>query len=393
MESLAKKNLTGILDPIPGRFRLGKEQLALAAIAFAIFAFPWAAKPYVDTFSLGTSYARVYGFAAYLAAIAATSIGLSLANIKVPEIAWKVQLLLVAFLFAYGFFGETLFSSTFAGSSDTIYVSFDQQGYSTTAFKHIHVLKAIFCQFNPDQEDVDCARPFMRFYPPIYFDIARVAWLVAAILSVLVYSNFSRVQDKAAYAILSFASLRTAVDGGLLSTDFISFSMLAILLIAKNDKFKLSLLGAPLGASIVVILSLWLSLPTALSSTFPALLCLVYPLGFFLSAPRERFPALLLVLATPLLVSVPLVENRWSDEACVLAGANYTESVEITGTYYTSCRAEVALPCGNISLPGNGNLRYSGAKVRNAHVLISKALSSECGYGVFTLSNSAVDPN
>lgn len=368
------------------KIQVKPEHMLLVALAIAIVLAPWAAKPFIDTFAIGTSFARAYGFAAYLFLLAVASVFAPLFAGRIPKGIWKAQVALIAFLLLYGFFGQMHLDAGFGGKAGQKMYAFDQEGYSSTSFVHNHVLKAIFCPFNPEKEDVDCARPIARHFPPEYIDIARAIWALAGFLSLLAYLGLEKPGDKAAYSILSFASLRTAVDGGLLSFDLVMFCMLIAFHAAKENRVRASVAGLPVGAAIVVAVSLLLGYsPQVPQNIFPMLIFL-YSVWLFFESPRRFYPLLALALLAPLLLDVKVVQNRWAPEACQNAGVDYGFNETAIGSMYTHCEAEITLECGKV-WAGNGNVTYSGYKIKKMPLLISKALSQKCGFGVFDIEN------
>ena len=365
-----------------------QEHVLLAAIAFAIILFPLAAKPFIDTFAIGKSFAREYGFAVYLLLLAGTSFIAPMLNQHIPKNTWKAQVALIAFLFIYGFAGQMYFNAEIGSKApNSIILALDQEGYTSTSFGHNHVLKTIFCPFGIDSENVDCARPVAKYFPAMYIDIARIIWALAGFMSLLAYVRLEKPGDKAAYAILSFAALRTAVDGGLLNFDLVTFCMLIAFHIARKNRVRETLVGLPVGFTIVTAMSLLLGFfPRVSNSIFPMLLVL-YPICIFFENPRKFFPLLALTLLVPImLVNDGMAQDRWAPEACQNAGVDYLLNETANGTMYTNCEASVSLACGNVSA-GNGNVSYIGYKLKNTPLVISKALSQQCRFGVFSIEN------
>jgi hypothetical protein len=380
---MKKTAAKGILSEL----RIKPEHALLVAIALFIVLFPLAAKPYIDTFSIGKSLARAYGFAAYLVLLAGASFFAPLLKRHLPKGIWKAQLALIGFLFLYGFFGQMHLKAELGNEPRSVLFLFDQQGYTVSSFWHNHVLKNIFCPFNPDQEDVDCARPIASHFPSGYFDIARAAWALAGFLSLLAYLRLEKPGDKAAYAILSFASLRTAVDGGLLSFDFVMFCMLTAFHIARENRLKATVAGLPIGFSIVTASSLLLGyMPSVPSNIFPMLMML-YPIALFFESPKRFYPLLALSFIAPFfLVGNDLVQDRWAPNACQNAHVDIGQNEKANGTIYTDCEAEAKLWCGNVSSFG-GRVEYTGYKVEKIPILIAKALSQECAAGAFSIDS------
>ena len=370
-----------------GRLEIRPEHALLFALSLAIVLFPWAAKPFIDTFAIGKSFARVYGFAVYLFLLAATSVIAPLMRSRIPGNIWKAQVALIALLFLYGFFGQMHLNAEMGSKADRVLTAFDQEGYSGTSFKHNHILKAIFCPFNPNSEDVDCARPIARYFPAIYIDAAMAVWLLAGILSLFAYLMLEKPSDKAAYIILSFAALRTAVDGGLLSFDLVTFCMLIAFYVAKEKRVQKSTIGLPVGVTIVTAISLLLGYVPQISQNIFSMLLVLFPICLFFESPRRFFPLLALALLAPLfLVDSEIVRNRWAPEICQNAGVDYGLYKTVNGNMYTHCEAEIDVGCGRISA-GNGSVMYTGYWIKTPQLAISKALSRKCGTGVFDIDS------
>ncbi|MCX6769210.1 MAG: hypothetical protein NT051_00840, partial [Candidatus Micrarchaeota archaeon] len=196
--------------------KLGWEKAVAVAILALALLFPTQIKPFIDTFAFGTSLGKIYAFAVYV---------LLLAFLRLPfKLEGKHVLLALAVLFAFGLFGQIYYQSQSGTDYGSKTFMFDSRGYTSTHINHIHVSKTSLCLISPS-DDFDCARPAIPYLPPFYPQIGMLLLLIAVAACLSYYPSLSS-PDKVAYAILSFASLKCALDGGFFNFESIAFFML-----------------------------------------------------------------------------------------------------------------------------------------------------------------------
>jgi|GEM_PF-2376374 len=382
------------------KFGLSIGQAAAIAFLLLSLAAPALLKPYVDTFAFGTSYARVYGLGVYFVILAFAQPVLNaffqalkrmgrknelkmLQEKLLPAMDGKILAFALLALFLYGVAGQYLFVTGIGGSLNTKYFIFDERGFTSSHINHIHALKTIFCPFDPS-DDVDCARPMLPYLPWFYPYIGMILAAVALAASVAFSTKLKNNADKVAFAILSFAVIKTSLDGGLLNFEDLSFFMLVPFALSSKHRLAFTLVGV----------LLWYPVTNVLYSNFDPvklaipMLAFFYPIAIVAHKPRYLFPLLVICLVAPnyLLTSSDVVKERWEPEACQNAGVTPEFSLTVTGTMYTPCSAQAALSCGTVNA-ANGTAEYSGYSTRKPELIISKSLANECKHGVFSFEN------
>jgi hypothetical protein len=384
-----------------------EQILALALLLMAVLT-PDALKPFVDTFAYGTSYSRVYGVAAYAAMLAFFKPAVSFASRKVKGfmsgrikeafgrikgilagfengLDSKILIFAIAIVFAYGILGQYLFANAI-GADDlkARYFAFDERGYTSTHINHIHALKTLFCPFDPS-DDIDCARPMLPYLPQFYPFVGLALFLFAWFCAIACYPKMSTASEKIAYFILTFASMKAAVDGGLLNYSSLSFFMLVPFLLAKERKILWTLLGV----------CLWFPIAYATYEFYDPMplarpiLAIFYPLSIFAIRPKIFFPLLLIAIISPTYVigETAVVKDRWLPEACANAGANPSYYARIEAKVYTDCNARQEFSCGVVEA-GSHRAIYSGYAAKKPELILAKGLASNCTHGVFSITQA-----
>ncbi len=372
------------------KFEVGAEdwwKVATLALAAVSFAHPQLAKPFVDTFAFGTSYGKVYAFAAY-ALLIAFSGGISKAAFGkklAAHASAKLAIAMLAAVFLYGLFGQLYFISSIGGGMDAKYFAFDRLGYTSTHINHIHALKTVFCPFNPPAEEFDCARPMLRFLPQFYPYLGILLVLSAVGACVLFYPKLENNSDRLAYLILSFASLKTAVDGGILNYENLAFFMLVPFLLARRRKLLFTLAGV----------AVWLPFISATYEFYDPvrlsmpMLIFFYPACIALMKPKYLFPIAIISLVAPsyVLTYSDVVTQRWQPEACQNAGVSAQFSELVAAKVYTPCEAQAEYWCGKVAA-ADGTASYNGFSAQKPELLIAKGMAETCGGGVFSIAGT-----
>jgi len=369
------------------------EQVAALFIFFISIFFPSIIKPYIDTFAFGTSYARVYGFAVFLVAcvfyqdtlnflkrkFSKIKINLIPEN-KLPESLdskyFEIGLIL---LFLYSFLGQIFFVFSIGNITElnNKYIVFDQRGYTSTHILHIHVGKLLFCPFVPT-DDIDCARPIANYMPPHYPIIGFLLFIFSSLAAIAYYPKINSLQIKIAYLILSFASIRLAIDGGILNYDNIVFFMLLMLLHTKKWE------------NTILAYLIWIPLTYVNYGEFllPKLIIpfalFFYPILIFSLNPKIFFPILILSVISPayLIGGFAVVENRWTEEVCKKPLEE--QNTLVIAKLYTNCTLTKEFECGTVRANENTAF-YNGKASSNYELLFSKAFAEKCKKGIFVI--------
>jgi hypothetical protein len=368
------------------------EKVAAAAFALAALAAPGLLKPFVDTFAFGTSYGKLYAFAGYF---------LLLAFIRLPfKVGAKHVALSLLALFAFGLAGEIYFESASGAQHGYKAYAFDLQGYTSTHINHIHAGKTALCPLVPST-DYDCARPMLPYLPQFY-PLAGMLLSLAALAACVSFYREIPGRGKAAYILLSFASLKAALDGGIFNYENIAFFMLLPFLFHKRifsslpkwaQKRAPFLSENPLAFTLIGI-ALWAPFELAAYQFFDPVslaipfLAFFFPIALFAQNPRLFFPLLAITLLAPslLITDSRVIAERWQPDACKGAGANPLYSVEVSGAVYTGCIADASFTCGRVASDGREFI-YAGQAVKKPELLISRGLSS-CESGVFSIEEA-----
>jgi len=376
------------------------------AVAFALLcvAAPGAVKPYVDTFAIGLSYGKAYALAAYALLLAFSPVICRRAgdfagrfhrhfSRKTHGIRFEVQgwqlALLIAALFAYGIFGHMYFVNAIKGELAAPYRAFDTRGYIFTYLNHIHALKTIFCPVS-QSENFDCASSMLPYLPPGY-DLGGVALALACVAACAIYyQSLERPEEKLAFFLLSFSTLKSAVDGGFFYYENLAFFMLVPFLLAKKNRLLYTAIGLALWIPFALYVPTGLFLIKGYSPMEYALptMMLFYGVCIFAIRPSLFFPLLALALLSPryLPFDSQLAQNRWSPEPCANAGADPRFSLEIDLRMYVPCHTRVDFGCGVVESNGS-RATYRGDFVYNPDIILARGLSQACPHGVFSVED------
>ncbi|MCX8198036.1 MAG: hypothetical protein N3F07_02475 [Candidatus Micrarchaeota archaeon] len=375
-----------------------EQILSLAFLLCAIF-IPGAIKPFVDTFAYGTSYARVYGAAAFALALAFYQPSLLfLAELakgrkkglgKFSKIIHSLKsgigcgwlVFAIAATFAFGLLGQYLFLKEIGGDRNVKYYIFDQRGYTSTHINHIHALKTLFCPFIPS-DDIDCARPMLNYLPGFYPYIGLALFLASCIFAVMCYPNMKTASHKLAYFLLAFSSIKTSVDGGIFNFENLAFFMLVPFLLATKNRLAWTILGV----------AAWVPISHSLYEYYePHQLALPF-LAFFYSttivamSPKLLFPLLLVSFFSPsyLVTKSEVVKDRWMPEACSNANAKPDYKMEVLAALQSECYATKEFGCGMVEAFGSYAI-YRGQSVEKPELMLAKGLASNCTHGAFEI--------
>jgi hypothetical protein len=359
--------------------KIEAEKIAALAFLLLALAIPQALKPFMDTFANGTSYGKLYAFAAYLVALAFAR--------PFFKVDMRGVAIAIAAVFAFGLFGQAYFLQATTGSTEAKYFAFDSRGYTSTEINHNHALKTALCPFMPS-DDYDCARPMLPFLPPFYQYAGLALVIAAAACCVLFYPSLKGGPEKVAFILLSFSSLKSAVDGGILNYESIAFAILLAYFFAKKHRLAWSAAAA---AGWFILLCIRYP-PYELFELSLPFFVFFYALMVALEKPRVLFPLFLVALLAPLYFfpRSGVITDRWSSDVCVSAGAHRYWQV-LTAAIYPSCVFEKQFQCGKVSAFGDIAV-YEGVTGVNPRLLLSKTLSEGCGQGVFYITKTKVSP-
>ncbi|MCX8194835.1 MAG: hypothetical protein N3G22_01890 [Candidatus Micrarchaeota archaeon] len=364
-----------------GDFSLERAEVALALLLAGIcFLFPSAAKPFVDTFAYGASYAKVFAFGAYL--LLAVALSKSRACKKISWLNERAVVGALLVLFAYGFLGYYWFVEKIGGTLSEKYFAYNQEGYTSSHVLHNHVLKTAFCFLNLPADRYDCSAPFLAFIPQFYAPIGTVLVFLASIICAAYFSRLEGAGERLAYLILSFSALKTAVDGGFFNYENISFFILVPFLLFRKNRLAASFVGFALWIPLAIATYSFYD-PFRLATPF---FVFFFPLYAFFQSPKKLFPLLALSLIAPSfhILSSEAIEGRWSLQECQNAGLSRLFEQVVHAHQYAGCEAEVELSCGRVEAQGSA-IVYFGKAAKKPELLISKSLAGKCRNGVFSI--------
>jgi hypothetical protein len=382
------------------QFRNRAEQAAAVAFLFLALLLPSVAKPYVDTFAIGLSYAKVYALAAYALLLAFSPVLSGLAGRlqqrfgQVRALSWPADLLgkkwavlvVILCVYAYGLAGHYYFVSQVNGEPGTAYRVFGPEGYTLEYVSHVHASKTAFCALAPSAESFDCASPMLPYLPSGYPLLGLALLMLATLSCVLQYGKLGSGWEKFAFAVLSFGALKNSLDGGLFDYEVFSLFMLAGFLLAKRNRLAGTAAGAVAWSVFVMASpydSFMISGKGALDYFLPFGL-LFYCVCLALMKPRLFFLLAMPALAAPLALPIqqPLIDHRWAGEACSHSEVQPNTEQVIWTHLYTPCIGELKLLCGNLSANGSGAV-YRGLSPVNHQLLMARGLFELCGRGVY----------
>ena len=376
----------------------GWSQAAALALMAICLLFPWLVKPYVDTFALGLSNAKVYAFGIYVAllAFAKPIIGMAFCRgsplqkyAGLPgKIDGRLLSALIILIYLYGLAGYLYFVSAVGGEIDTIYRVYDTTGHTFNYINHIHALKTVFCPFGPPSEEFDCARPMLPYLPDFYPYLGIVFALAAALAALFFYPKLQETPEKVAYALISFTALKNGLDGGIFYYENLALFMLIPFLLARKSRL------AWMSAGLAIWFILTLVVPNGFTinkSDSPLeyakpMILVFYSLIITSIRPWLFFPFLVFALLAPQLqiYDSALVEHRWSPEPCANAGEEPMFSQYVWARLYTPCQVEKEFRCGTV-FANQTEITYRGNYVGAPALLMAKALSENCPHGAFSI--------
>lgn len=366
--------------------KIGAAKIMAVALLAISLAAPQVAKPFVDTFAFGTSYGKVYAFSLFTLLLAFSGDLMKMAGKRVPKIGPKAVLALILILFLYGLFGQLSFVSSAGGQPNAKYYAFDANGYTSTQMNHIHALKTIFCPLGLNSEEFDCARPLLPYLPAFYPYLGALLALAALAAAAAFFPSLASNSDRAVFLILSFASLKAAIDGGVFNYENIAIFMLVPFLLARKNRLAFALIGIALWLPFTLFAYEFYE-PVRLAAP---LVIFLYPLGIMLYNPKQLFPLLLICLVAPtyVLAFSEVVKDRWQPEPCANAGANPNFGQMVSARLYAPCAVEKQFKCGSVSANGT-NAAYWGQSLKKPELMLSKALAEGCSRGIFEIQASA----
>jgi len=355
------------------------EKVAALALLAICLAAPSLAKPFIDTFAFGISYGKVYAFALYVVLVVFSKGLFEKAGWKIS--GWHVTASIAALL-VFGLAGHAFFVSSVNGEFGAKYFAFDTQGYTSEQANHIHVLKTVFCPLPINSENYDCGRSLLPYLPQ-YYDLFGIVLIITALTACAAfYPKMEMGHEKFAYLVLSFAALKTAVDGGALNYESIAFFALVPFLLAKEKRVLYSLIGIA-SWLVVGIFTYPFDNPILLALPFAAFF---YPVCTFIWKPKLLFPFLAIALLAPSHLSTDneIVAGRWDAEPCANSRVSAEYRQAVLAKLYTPCETQTELACGNV-VAANMSAAYFGQSTEKPELLISKSLAGSCERGVFSI--------